>query len=384
MASTISRGTNLPTQIVEEIFNAVRGESAIAKLAPNRPIPFNGTTEMVFSMDNEASIVGENVAKVNGGGAATPVVIRPVKFEYGLRVSDEFKYGTEEYRMNILRTFAEGAARKFARGLDIAAFHGFNPYSNAASSVVGNNHLDYAASGNVVGFNDSNARGGIRDAVALIQAAGADPNGIAYAPTMASALANQVSSGIPANPEFYNSLKPSEFLGVPAAVNQTVYKDGHDYAVAGDWSAFRWGYAKEIPLEVIEYGDPDNAGSDLKGHNQVYLRAEAYIGWGILVSDFFALVKNTAALTVASVAGTASGDTKITVTEDKEAATNVYKYKVGDTAADVVYGQDLTSWTTWNGSADITAATGKVLTLAECTSTYKAVAVGTVTVTAHA
>ena len=36
-------------------------------------------------------------------------------------------------------------------------------------------------------------------------------------------------------------------------------------------------------MEIIQYGDPDNSGKDLKGYNQIYIRAEAYIGWGILV-----------------------------------------------------------------------------------------------------
>ena len=70
MANVIARGASLPTQVVEEMFNAVRGESALAKLSAQRPIPFNGTTEMVFSLDHEISIVGENDPKVNGGGAA--------------------------------------------------------------------------------------------------------------------------------------------------------------------------------------------------------------------------------------------------------------------------------------------------------------------------
>ena len=30
---------------------------------------------------------------------------------------------------------------------------------------------------------------------------------------------------------------------------------------------------------------------DLKGHNQVYLRGEAYIGWGILDRSAFAHIK---------------------------------------------------------------------------------------------
>ncbi len=44
---------------------------------------------------------------------------------------------------------------------------------------------------------------------------------------------------------------------------------------------FQWGYAKEIPLEVIKYGDPDGSGKDLKNYNQVYLRSETYLGWGL-------------------------------------------------------------------------------------------------------
>jgi len=78
-------------------------------------------------------------------------------------------------------------------------------------------------------------------------------------------------------------------------VNGTVKgtSTGKDVAVLGDFeNAFKWGYAKEIPLEVIEYGNPDNDATlgDLKGHNQVYLRAEAYIGWAILDAARFAIV----------------------------------------------------------------------------------------------
>ena len=53
---------------------------------------------------------------------------------------------------------------------------------------------------------------------------------------------------------------------------------------------FKWGYAKEVPFEVIKYGDPDNTQKDLRGYNQVYLRAELYIGWGILNGNSFARI----------------------------------------------------------------------------------------------
>lgn len=87
-------------------------------------------------------------------------------------------------------------------------------------------------------------------------------------------------------------------------------------------------------------------------------------------------------LTVTSVAGTADGDTKITITESKQQATNVYKYKVATAEVDVKYGQNVKTWTSWDGSADITAATGKVITVVEATKDFRAEAAGHATVTA--
>lgn len=87
-------------------------------------------------------------------------------------------------------------------------------------------------------------------------------------------------------------------------------------------------------------------------------------------------------LTVSSAAGTATGDTKLTVTPAKEKATNVYKYKAGTAAPTVTYGQNLRSWSTWDGESDLTIATGQKVTVAECDSTFKALNAGNATVTA--
>ena len=87
-------------------------------------------------------------------------------------------------------------------------------------------------------------------------------------------------------------------------------------------------------------------------------------------------------LTVTSVAGTASGDTKITVNPAKENSNNVYKYKVATDAATVGYGQNLRNWTSWDGKADIKATTGQKITVVECDGTYKALNSGSTSVTA--
>lgn len=86
-------------------------------------------------------------------------------------------------------------------------------------------------------------------------------------------------------------------------------------------------------------------------------------------------------LTVTSAAGTASGDTKITVSPAK-ANGNVYKYKVGSAAETVTYGQNVKNWTAWDGTSDITAASSQKITVVEADSTYKALKAGNTTVTA--
>lgn len=95
-------------------------------------------------------------------------------------------------------------------------------------------------------------------------------------------------------------------------------------------------------------------------------------------------VKMLTILTVNSVAGTAAGDTKVTVSGYTKGSTDLYKYKVADAAQTVHAGDNLSAWTTWDGSADITAATGKKITVAVTDANGYALAAGSATVTANA
>lgn len=88
-------------------------------------------------------------------------------------------------------------------------------------------------------------------------------------------------------------------------------------------------------------------------------------------------------LTVVSVAGSLSGDTAIYVNPAKEAG-NSYKYKVGTSVEFPSYNEDLTLWDAWDGSAEITAATGKEIVIAEVDSSNLALKAGKATVTAMA
>lgn len=297
MANIIANGGNIPPVVVSEMFNAVRGKSALAKISDRMPVAFNGSAEFVFNMDSEADIVAENGAKSNGGATATPIIIRPYKFEYGVRVSDEFLKGSEDYRMDVMREFAEGAARKFAKGMDIAAMHGLNPRTmTAATATVGNMHLDHEIpAASVISYTAGSEDANLNAAIAKVNGFGYDVTGVAFDPEFSSALGSAAVGNIAVAPEYLFGGDPDTFHGMKSAVNGTVGKvaTGADkvYGYVGDFGAFRWGYARDVEFEVIEFGDPDNAGSDLKGHNQVYLRAEAYIGWAVLDGNAFAKIE---------------------------------------------------------------------------------------------
>lgn len=89
-------------------------------------------------------------------------------------------------------------------------------------------------------------------------------------------------------------------------------------------------------------------------------------------------------ITVESVAGTAAGDTALTLSEYTPGSGESYVYKVATgTAPAIGYGAipDY-SWTPWDGSSDITAATGTKITVASVDANGRVVAAGSATVTA--
>lgn len=291
MATELSKGTLFDPQLVTDLINKVKGKSSLAKLGTQQPIPFNGMKEFTFTMDSEIDIVAENGEKTHGGVSLAPVTIVPIKFEYGARVSDEFMYASEEAKVDILKAFNEGFAAKVAKGLDIAAFHGFNPRTGSASSVVGNNHFDSKVTQTVT-YVAASIDDNIESAIALVEGSDGEVSGMALSPTARQALAALKNS---ANERLYPELawggQPGTINGLAVDVNKTVSNGDVDEAIVGDFAnMFKWGYAKEIPMKVIEYGDPDNSGKDLQGYNQVYIRAEIYLGWGILDASSFARI----------------------------------------------------------------------------------------------
>lgn len=285
--ATQTMGTNFPTKLATEVFSKVKDKSVLAKLGTRMPVAFTGTDVFTFSMDTDISLVGEGAAKPHNGITVTPVSIKPLKVVYQGRVTNEFLYASEEDQISITKDFTDGFAKKLASGLDIMAIHGKEPASGAASQLIAHCFDDDVT--NSVSY--SSATGGdvaIESAVALL--GNYDPTGLALSKTFAGILAAETeTSGASKFPELKWGGQPGVLRGMNCGVSSTVGTE--NYAIIGDFDAFRWGHAKEITMEVIQFGNPDNAlNGDLKATNQVMLRCEAYVGFGILDPAAFAKV----------------------------------------------------------------------------------------------
>lgn len=290
--AVLSKGTLFDPELVTDLINKVKGKSSLAVLSKQVPVSFNGNKIFTFTLDKDVDVVAENGKKSEGGVSVEPVKIIPIKIEYGARISDEFLFAADEEKINVLKAFNEGFAKKVARGLDLMAMHGVNPRTKLASTVIGTNHFDNLVSQKVV-YTKAQVEENIESAIALVHGSNGVVSGMAMSTEMSSELAKLKVNGVKQYPELAWGANPGSINGLPVDINTTVSEgiDNKEKAIIGDFAnMFKWGYAKEIPLEVIEFGDPDNSGKDLKGYNQVYLRAEAYIGWGILDEKTFARI----------------------------------------------------------------------------------------------
>lgn len=124
-----------------------------------------------------------------------------------------------------------------------------------------------------------------------------------------------------------------------------------------------WYAAKITNISAVTPNDNDMA----RRFVQVSARTQAELG----------------TLTVTSAAGSASGATKLTVTPALTSG-NTYKYKIADEDTTVEAEQNVRTWKSWDGQADIEAETGKKITVVECDKNYGAVKAGNATITAKA
>lgn len=282
----------LPGTSLGIVTDAALDSGLLPKLVPSKPTLFGPVKGATFAGVPRAQIVGESEKKSGQDPfSLTPFSAEPVKAQITVRVSDEFKWADEDYQLGILDDLvAPAIGAGMGRFVDLFTFHGINPLTGTVSPKATKYLSQATKSVEAAGAPTDE----LNQAVGLIASDGtAMPNGIAFDAAYNFALSTEVwpTGTALAGQERYPSMgfgAVENWRGLKAASSSTVsgrpeLADTKLRALVGDYTQVRWGYQRQIPLEMIEYGNPDNViegdGSprDLKGYNEVALRAEVVI-----------------------------------------------------------------------------------------------------------
>lgn len=279
----------------------IRG-GVLSRLAPTLPqIKVGSTDHFTFTGTPKAELVGEGANKSSNDGTPTKVTAKTYKVQVTYRFSQELMWADEDYQAGIVDNLVANVATALSRALDLIAIHGVNPKTGEISSSVAN-YFEKAGNGvsRVVSTNDPQTD--IETAASDLQEAGYIATGIAFDPVFAGQLAREKDGeNRPLYPELGLGFGFENFQGLQAAASDTVSgrqelesDEANLQAIMGDWNAFQWGVAREVPLETIEYGDPDGLG-DLKRTNEIAIRAEAVLGYAIFDGAAFSLISKAGA-----------------------------------------------------------------------------------------
>lgn len=297
MVALTSSDVLLPTQIVDGIVEKSKTGSTIAALSGQEPMRFGDVNIVTFDDDLTAEFVEESGAKTEDSAAPSSVIAIPHKAVVNFRTSDEFKIADEDYQLGILDKFEEKCARALARGLDLGAYYRINP--RTGNAVTGwTNYLNTTTNRVEKG---ANADIDVESAAGLVIGDGYSPTGIALDPSYAWTLSTaRYADGRKKYPELGFGVDVSSFEGLRASVSSTVSgkpKDGDAAdnkvrAIVGNFEqGIRWGVQRTFPFRMLEFGDPDNTGRDLAGHNEVLFRAEVIFAWYVF-ADQFAVIED--------------------------------------------------------------------------------------------
>lgn len=281
----------LPAEVTRAIINKVGNTSTIAALSPSTPQLFLNEDYMVFNGAAEAEVVAEGQKKSSYEQEASYITGKKFKVQCTTRVTEELKWADEDNRLEIISSIQEDQTKAIARALDYVIYHAINPKSG--TKLDGYDALTAKAASVTDSGDDIANVDALADAVNEYEI-----NGVALSRTWASRLRKLrvPATGMRFYPEIPINLAAGTLDGIPAATSTTV--DGAKattptkvLGIMGDYSLIKWGMIRDIWAEVIQYGDPDQTGVDLKAHNQIAYRTEAMFSYAVLDPKAFAVLK---------------------------------------------------------------------------------------------
>ena len=294
----------MPRNIADGMVKASRTLSTVAQLSGREPQRFGNVDYITFNNFPKAEFVEEGAQKASTTGAFDSVRSKPHKAQVTMRFNEEVQWLDEDYQLGVMRELGDAGQVALSRALDLGLYHRINPLSGTA--ITGwDNYITSTTKRTELGTADADAT--FKAAVGLLVTASPSwpVNGAAFDPKFSWALSQLMErdgSGETSR-QRYPSLgfgtNVTDFMGINVAQGDTVSgtpeaTDTKVRAIVGDFTnGIRWGVQRDIPVELIRFGDPDGQG-DLKRNNQIAMRLEIVYGWYVF-ADRFAVVEDAAA-----------------------------------------------------------------------------------------
>lgn len=296
----------MPRTIADGMIKDAQTTSTVAQLSGQEAQKFGEVEYMVFNDFPKAEFVEEGAQKASTTGGFTSVTAKPHKAQVTMRFNEEVQWLDEDYQLGILRELGAAGQVALSRSLDLGLYHRINPLNG---QVIAGWDNYVGGSTNVANLTaGTDADQVIRAAAGLLikRERPVSVNGFAIDPRLTWDLAElqtKNADGSPSGNQRYPQLGLGtgigSFLGINTAQGDTVSGQPEAAAdtgirgIVGDFQGgIRWGVQRDLPVELIRYGDPDGQG-DLKRRNQIALRLEMVYGWYVF-QDKFALIKETA------------------------------------------------------------------------------------------
>ena len=295
----LTNALNLADHTASGIWKKNIRSGIIGSLTPDDPeIKVGSTDFFTFTSTPKAELVGEGANKSSMDGTPAKVTSKTYKVQLTYRFSEEVRYADDEYRLRLMEALAGNIATGISRAVDLVAIHGINPLTGQVANSV-TDYITKSGNGHSITATANNPMKDLEDSAAALQGSGYIATGIALDPVYAGVLARaRKTDGNQYFPELGLGFNVDRLAGIQAAVSNTVSGTAEGVAsntgvgaIMADWNAFKWGIAQNVPLHLIEYGDPDGAG-DLKRTNEIAIRAEVIFGYAILDDDAFAIIKS--------------------------------------------------------------------------------------------
>ena len=266
---------------------------AVLSLVPETPqINIGDNKPLVIEGRAKGQLVHEGGKKKD---TSRPIQARPfttVKLVYSQRVTDEFlRWDAARQGDFVSRLVNDWVMKSMPRDIDTVVLHGVDPSTGTVDTQL-TDYVRKTGSSILVPSTGTTADKIDADfATAVTELEGQNITGIAISGKAAMALSTVMQGSAKKYPELgVLGLTGNVLAGRQAASTPEVGQYGETKLVMGDWSQLLLGFAGMAEWKTIEYGDPDNSGTDLQGSNQVCIRLETFFGHRVLDPKALAVV----------------------------------------------------------------------------------------------